>query len=266
MVQQQLLLDDRDRWRLIRGLQLPGLTKLQNGRIRRVLEAVYIAQSANRGESVSRRLEDLADQMDCSIDSARRWVHLAEDHGCIVAVAVAGCGGRQANEYSIDWNVLRHPSWREKPEIHQDGGPPSQNARAPSQNARAPSQNARAFKEQVQVEELTCNVSPPPTRISDPDECWQEVEEALRDEGVIFAGQARAVALAKGTPPTRILAIIAHYRSRPGAWTPGALFRRVEIDHPSIAIDQGWPPVSRAVARTDLLAQARALYAARSTA
>lgn len=255
MVQQQLLFDDRDKWRLIRGLRVEGLTKLENGRLRKVLEVLYVAISCSGGGTVMRRVEDLADHLDCSSRTARRWLHRAEDLKLIVVEEQVTVGGRGANIYAIDWDRVKRPN----PPLNTCGGAPGQNVRAPSQNGRAPSQNGSAYKEQV-PRSINNNPSSTSTLIGESTDTppeWVVVEDELRMEGALTPEQTCEAARERGADPERVLALISHYRSRPGAWRIGFLVWRIEHDRPDLDPTSTWPDPAESPAARQATAERR---------
>ena len=77
----------------------------------------------------------------------------------------------------------------------------------------------------------------------------REVEDALHRRGVAAAGDACEEAIRNGVSPSEVAAIIAVYDTSPGAWGPGALYKRVSIARPGDDPMQGWSPVSEEYAK-----------------
>ena len=48
----------------------------------------------------------------------------------------------------------------------------------------------------------------------------------------------------RGLPPVEVVAIVEHFESKPGAWTPGAICFRIRNGRPGQDPSEGWPKVS----------------------
>lgn len=69
------------------------------------------------------------------------------------------------------------------------------------------------------------------------------VIEAVAGCGLVDAERAVRVALARGLTIPAILAIVHHFRSRPGSWGPGALHSRLtQLGLPESRPEEAWPP------------------------
>ncbi len=91
---------------------------------------------------------------------------------------------------------------------------------------------------------LSCSLSPPPP----PDDAraadkWAEVAVALERIGLADVAGTIAKARDRGYSPVEVTALIAHWKSRPGAWDgPGAIVWRIEHSAPGRPVTDGWPP------------------------
>ena len=78
---------------------------------------------------------------------------------------------------------------------------------------------------------------------------WTEITRVLRSLGV--GDPARAIVGARdgGASPEDVLAVIAHYRGSPGAWSPALLSGRVARCAPGLAASEFWPPKAATASR-----------------
>ena len=83
---------------------------------------------------------------------------------------------------------------------------------------------------------------PPPPEASS---SWKKVEEGLISSGVANWRSLVADARKRDLSASEILALIEYFRGRPGAWEPGALYRRIGNHATGLAIGDGWPPKSQ---------------------
>jgi hypothetical protein len=73
----------------------------------------------------------------------------------------------------------------------------------------------------------------------------KQIETQLLALGVAKAKETIRETLLNGTTLETMAAVIAYFSSRPGAWGPGALRRRLTLGSAqSLTSDQGWPPTS----------------------
>lgn len=104
------------------------------------------------------------------------------------------------------------------------------------------------------------------------DEDFQSAEKRMLGLGLAKARETIQESLSNGTTLQTISSVIDFYCSRPGAWGPGALRRRLTLGNAqALASAQGWPPASsrenevrrsETVARDRLKQQAEAQSAA----
>ena len=118
-------------------------------------------------------------------------------------------------------------------------------------------------EQQYQQEEPEKQDPPPQTPPQVPESAaWREEEDFLKSFGVTAAPRAIAAARERGLRPSDVRRIVDHYRSRPGAWGPGALFARVSESRPGDDPATGWPPVAGEAAGGDVFE--RVLLAAKT--
>lgn len=113
---------------------------------------------------------------------------------------------------------------------------------------------------------------PTTTKAAVADEDFQSAEKRMLGLGLAKARETIQESLSNGTTLQTISSVIDFYCSRPGAWGPGALRRRLTLGNAqALASAQGWPPASsrenevrrsETVARDRLKQQAEAQSAA----
>lgn len=79
---------------------------------------------------------------------------------------------------------------------------------------------------------------------------WTGVEGELSEIGLRIVGSTVRAAQERGYSPETVLALIAHYRSRPNAWGPGAIADRIRESPATLPPEDGWPE-PRAVVAVD---------------
>ncbi len=94
---------------------------------------------------------------------------------------------------------------------------------------------------------------------------WKAVEVDLVNCGLALPAEAVARAALRGHTPESAAAVVAFWRSRPGAWGPGALFKRL-AESPALAPDQGWPAKSDSYRKSQEAAARSARVAAERAA
>lgn len=77
---------------------------------------------------------------------------------------------------------------------------------------------------------------------------WGDVSRELAACGVELTGKAVKAAKRAGATAGHCLAVIDHWRSKPGAWGAGALMLRLKGEVCLLAPGEGWPPESKAAA------------------
>lgn len=97
------------------------------------------------------------------------------------------------------------------------------------------------------------DIKPPPpaenTVLKMHSAAWGAVEAELFSIGMAEASSAIAEAAANGIIPSDVEAIVAHWRSRQGAWGVGALRHRIGIARPGMLAGEHWPAVDAGYAR-----------------
>lgn len=83
----------------------------------------------------------------------------------------------------------------------------------------------------------THSLSPPPETSED----WGEVEAALIRCKVGKILDAVRTAQRNQVSPQDVIAIVEYAESKPGAYGPGAIFKRIENHRPGLPIHAGWP-------------------------
>jgi len=75
-----------------------------------------------------------------------------------------------------------------------------------------------------------------------PSESWRAVAVFLNREAPQLSLRCLHGPQSRGVSPEQVLAIGRHWRSKPGAWGVGALYRRIETAYPETSAADGWPP------------------------
>lgn len=86
---------------------------------------------------------------------------------------------------------------------------------------------------------------------------WGDVSRELAACGVDLTDKAVKAAKRAGATPGHCLAVIGHWRSKPGAWGAGALMLRLKGEVCKLAPDKGWPNESKAAAAKQSAAAAK---------
>lgn len=264
--QQQLPLDPRERLALIRAAS----SRLPLSAPRRHNVQLLLEQLEAHTAQQSLTTEFLAAVMFRSPRTVRRAVRDAENHH-ILAVArhpgQSGSGGQTANTYRVQWDALRTIARGTVPQPPigsrgqaggQRGSPRCQDGQAGGQVGSALARflikepplggsdinksTSSSFLPNRQPQRAWC---PGAQEITDHGADWREVEEELVSTGMgDIEGVMRRV---RGRcTPADVLAIIAHWRSKPGAWGLGALHMRLRFVSPGCDPAKCWVPESEA--------------------
>jgi hypothetical protein len=84
--------------------------------------------------------------------------------------------------------------------------------------------------------------------------------------GIVAATKTVEIAIARGWSSSAVAATIEHFRSKPGAWSAGAIFHRIENVDPATPADQNWPTPAAGFERAVRVAASTATIDARRAA
>lgn len=202
--------------------------------------------------------------LNMSRETAKRGVADLVRNSLLIKTETKSRSGKQANTYKIVWATLRAIGDGEafelkKPKSRKSAKSPVETASQESTQVVIPATG------QIEVDPGHCDPSdgsqrPPdpghsdpslhiaPLRINNPPPSlgsgsppdWAEVEEDLFSLGVGAAAAAIREARNRECQPADVARLIAHYRSQPGAWGPGAIHDRVCSARPGEDPTSGW--------------------------
>jgi len=125
---------------------------------------------------------------------------------------------------------------------------PLPNRKAPLPNRNPPLPNRNPFFPSLIPSWIPSLNSSSSFPLDDP-LAWQEVEEELLACKVAMTHDCCSQARWRGVTSAEVLAMVAVYRSLPGAWGPGGLHLRVRSALPGADPAEGWPPQDGAYRR-----------------
>ena len=270
--QQVLPLSRGEKFALLKAAHFPALSRAETRNLRQLLEKIEAFALAGSRFSVKR----LCDLCDLGPTALRRTIK----HGSLLGVLAAlgqsrSDGSTAANEYRVQWDALialdrtvgSVDSSIADGSIALDrtvgsvdssiadgsiegGGVPNRKAPLPNRNPPLPNRNP-FFPSLIPswipswIPSLNSSSSFP---LDDP-LAWQEVEEELLKCKVAMAHDCCSQARWRGVTSDEVLAMVAVYRSLPGAWGPGGLHLRVRSALPGADPAEGWPPQDGAYRR-----------------
>jgi len=262
--QQVLPLSRGEKFALLKAAHFPALSRAETRNLRQLLEKIEAFALAGSRFSVKR----LCDLCDLGPTALRRTIK----HGSLLGVLAAlgqsrSDGSTAANEYRVIWDALialdrtvgSVDSSIADGSIEGGGVPnrkaplpnrkaPLPNRKAPLPNRNPPLPNRNPFFPSLIPSWIPSLNSSSSFPLDDP-LAWQEVEEELLACKVAMTHDCCSQARWRGVTSAEVLAMVAVYRSLPGAWGPGGLHLRVRSALPGADPAEGWPPQDGAYRR-----------------
>lgn len=252
-----------------RGEKLAIITKIMKRNVfnsRMLLALRAIDDRAQNQSTITLTYQQIGDYLSMSRATAKRGVADLEKYDLLIKTPVLDTQGQKANQYQLLWTYLQliadgHPLENPAPDPAEQRGDDSE-IPAPVSDYESSQVLIHAGG---QKEGTPGHYDPPPgspctdppghhdpailypfiSRINPPPpinhRSWEGVGNILISLGVAAAGRAISNAQANRCGPADVLPLIEHYQSKPGAYQPGALFRRVSQAMPGGDPASGWP-------------------------
>jgi hypothetical protein len=265
MTKQQLELDfNRGRkLRILEGIAKRGVL---SSRMLLVLRA--IDDTARDQAATTMSLADIGAYAGQSRATAKRGVADLIKHDLVIKTPVLSASGKQANEYQILWPYLQMiadgKSLGNPAPVPADQGDVDSEIPAPDSDYEstqvlkvATGQNQPDPGHHDPSDGSLCTPDPghcdpsllyAPSRINNPPTSlgsdWGGLEEILISLGLAAAGRAIQNARDRRCVPDDVARLIDHVRRKPGAYGPGAIFKRISEASPGGDPALGWPAES----------------------
>ncbi len=252
--QTQMPFDRGERFALLRASRQRIALELGRGAASAIALAEAVVGRSGGREGCTATSELLAFDLSRSTRTVRRAAAALESLGILIVEENIGGGGQRANQYAIDWDVVRRLSLKDVEP--GESGPGGRNDRAPGRNDRAPGHDDRAPGHDVSAHKELSRKSPvlkepPPPRKTEGQDAWMAVVVEVRKCGVSDAQAAVDAARSAGATAEDVQAVTSHWLARRPAWKAGALKWRIERAGEGLAADEGWPPVSEAARKQE---------------
>lgn len=244
--QQTLPLSREEKFAYLRGAVLPLESAAARRNVQLLIERIHAHFVESRDNY---RVEDLAELMGWSKGTVRGVLRAAKSIGVLSVEEVIKRGsGQAANRYRIDWHAIRgYNPGREPEKPPSNFCTPGNKICTPGfKNYSAPSKICSANKEYSFgiPREVITSTQDITSKERESSPSWQVVVEEMRATGLVDVHRPVHEARKAGVTPAEVLALIRHFRGKPGAWGLGALHFRVGHAVPGESPSDGWPPES----------------------
>lgn len=244
-----------------RGAKLAILRRVAERNVlssRMLLVLRAIDDRARDQQTTTMTLAEIGAYAGQSRETAKRGVADLVRNSLLIKTPVVNGTGKQANEYRIIWSQLNAIGDGERFDLVRkqkqpsDVPPPAEATQVvipptgqiepepghpdPSDGSHGPADLGHCDPS-LYTAPSSANIPPLP-------EYWDRLEGDLTFLGVGAAGAAIRAARDRGCHPDDIARLIDHVRRKPGAWGPGAIFRRIQAATPGGDPATGWPTES----------------------